>query len=355
MTKLKNSHKKDCFIIGARPTVIKFAPLIKKLNPFVLHTGQHRELANDMYKIFGIKPDIDLDLMKHNQTLTDFIVRSVSKLKEVFAECDFKRVWVHGDTSSALVGAWTACFNKITLIHNEAGLRTYDKENPYPEEIFRTSIDTMADYMFAPTESAYRNLLAENVSGKVFITGNTVVDALGMIKPKLPKKKARDDDYVLATVHRREAFGEPMRGIFEAIAEISKKIKVIFPIHPNPSVRKVANEVGLETVEPMDYMTFLWYMRDAYFIMTDSGGVQEEAPSLKTPVLVLRKCTERPEAVWQGSNKIIGWDKKRIVKEAMELLNNEKEYQKMIPDDNPYGDGCASDKIIEIMKNEGIY
>ena len=263
---IKNNS--DCFILGTRPTVIKFMPLIKKMNSFVIHTGQHSNLADDMFKVFDIKPDVNLNLMVEDQTLEGFLSESIVKISKIIKENNFKRIWVHGDTTSALAGAIVATTNKIQLVHNEAGLRTYDKNNPFPEEIFRTLIDDMADIMFAPTKRAMNNL--KNVQGKKFLVGNTVVDALEMIKLKLPKERPIKEKYVLATVHRRESFGNDMFEIFSALKELSKEIKVILPAHPNPNVQKVIKKVGLDVVKPMNYLDFLWHLKYCEYVISDS-------------------------------------------------------------------------------------
>lgn len=338
-------HKKECFILGTRPTVIKLAPLIKKLNAFVIHTGQHRELADDMYKIFDIVPDIDLELMTENQTLPDFMSKCITALDKVFKENKFERIWVHGDTASCLAGALVAYMNKIPLVHNEAGLRSGDKNNPFPEEMFRTMIDSLSDIMFAPTVRAVENLKKENVKGKVYLVGNTIVDALMMIRPKLPKERPIKEKYILATVHRRESFGTDMLNIFEALKEISKTTKLILPAHPNPNVQEAIKKVGLEVVKPMNYIDFLWHLRDCEYVISDSGGVQEEAPSFKKKIVVLRKTTERQEIIESGYGILI----KKMEKDY--ILNEIKKFsaKHVIISKNPFGDGKSSVRIIKII------
>ncbi|MFA5396051.1 MAG: UDP-N-acetylglucosamine 2-epimerase (non-hydrolyzing) [Methanogenium sp.] len=346
-------NKKECFILGARPTVIKLAPLIKKMDAFVIHTGQHRELADEMYKIFDIVPDIDLKLMTENQTLPEFTSKCMTALDGVFKENEFSRIWVHGDTASCLAGALVAYMNRIPLVHNEAGLRSYDRNNPFPEEMFRTVIDSLSDIMFAPTSRAVDNLKKENVKGKIYLVGNTIIDALTMIRSSLPKERPIKEKYILATVHRRESFGTDILNIFEALKEISKTTKVILPAHPNPNVQEAIKKIGLEVVKPMNYVDFLWYLRDCEYVITDSGGVQEEAPSFGKKIVVLRKTTERQEIIESGYG---------ILVEKMEkdyIVNRIKEFatKEVNVDRNPFGDGKTSEKIVEIinsLKNEKI-
>jgi len=343
-----NMYKKECFIIGTRPEVIKMSSIILRFNKserIIVHTGQHRELADEMYKYFNIIPDIDLDLMTDNQTLPDFTSRCMTALDKVFKGNKFERVWVHGDTASCLSGALVASMNRILVVHNEAGLRSGDKNNPFPEEMFRTVIDSVSDIMFAPTIRADRNLKKENVKGKVYLVGNTIVDALKMVKPLLPKERSQKEKYVLATVHRRESFGTDMYHIFEALKELSKTIKVILPAHPNPNVRKVIRKVGLDVVEPMNYIDFLWHLRDCEYVISDSGGVQEEAPSFGKKIIVLRKTTERQEIIENGYGILI----KRMEKDY--ILNEIRKFstKHIIINKNPFGDGNAADKIIKII------
>ena len=337
--------KKDVFILGARPTVIKLASLIKKTNGFVIHTGQHRDLAEDMYKTFDIKPDINLDLMTEDQTLASFTTKCVMELDKIFKEHKFERVWVHGYTSSCLAGALAAVFNRIPLVHNEAGLRTGDVNNPYPEEYFRTTVDSMADILFASTKRAVKNLKNGDIHGKVYLVGNTVIDALKISELKLPKERPTEEKYVLATVHRRESFGNDLLEIFKALKELSKSIKIILPAHPNPNVQKVIKEVGLEVVEPMNYVDFLWHLRDCEYVVSDSGGVQEEAPSFNKKIIVLRKTTERQEVIEKGYGILIP----EITKEN--ILNKIAKFTKKInvKMKNPFGDGKSADKILDIL------
>lgn len=339
-------QKNDAIILGTRPEVIKFYPLIKKANFFIIHTGQQKELSEDMYNLFGITPDIDLKLMTDNQSLSEIVSKCIVSLDKVVRENKFERIWVYGDTSSCLAGALVATMNKIKLIHVEAGLRSYDKNNPFPEETFRTVVDNMADIMFAPTLNSVRNLILEKHLGKVYLTGNTVVDALMMFKEKLPKERPIKEKYVLATVHRRESFGNEIKEIFKALKELSKTVKVILPAHPNPNVQKALKEIGLETVKPMDYFTFLWHLRDCEYVMSDSGGIQEEAPSFNKKVIILRKTTERPEVIQAGYGVLIEkLEKENILYKTKEFICKQNYFE-----GNPFGDGFASEKMLNIIK-----
>ena len=339
-------NKKDCFILGTRPTVIKLAPLIKKMNAFVIHTGQHKELAEDMLKLFKINPDVNLRLMKKDQSLSDFTSRCMIALDKVIKENKFDRIWVHGDTASCLAGALVASMNRITVIHNEAGLRSHDKNNPFPEEIFRTLIDSVSDIMFAPTKRSIANLKRENLKGDIYLVGNTIVDALNMIKSTLPKERPIKEKYILATVHRRESFGNDMLNIFQALKELSKNNKIILPAHPNPNVQKIIKKVGLEVVKPMNYYNFLWHLRDCEYVISDSGGVQEEAPSFNKKIIVLRKTTERQEIIEKGYGILIDKMEKDYILKKIKAFSK-KDIKKM---KNPFGDGRTADRVIKIIK-----
>jgi UDP-N-acetylglucosamine 2-epimerase (non-hydrolysing) len=345
---MNSTNKKEVFIVGARPTVIKLAPLIKKMDSFVISTGQHRELADEMYKVFGIEPDVRLDLMTENQTLTSFTTKCMNALDEIFRENNFERVWVHGDTSSCLAGGLAATMNRLQLVHNEAGLRSFDKNNPFPEEIFRTMIDRMSDILFAPTERAVENLKKENVQGSIHLVGNTIVDALEIAKNQLPKNRPIQEKYVLATVHRRESFGDDIYEIFSALKELSKTIKVIIPAHPNPNVQKVIKDLEIQTVSPMNYVDFLWHMRDCEYVISDSGGLQEEAPSFNKKIVVLRKTTERQEVIEKGYGILIPVMKKNFILEKTQEFISKPEVKMY----NPFGDGKTADRIINILNNE---
>ena len=340
--------KKEYFIVGTRPEIIKVAPILLKLDRseyYLVHTGQHCELAVVMYNLFGITPDIDLNLMEENQTLESFLSKAIVELDKIVKKHDFKRIWVHGDTSTALAGAIVAFTNKIELVHNEAGLRSFDKNNPFPEEIFRTLIDRMSDILFAPTQRSVENLKKENISGRIHLVGNTIVDALEMMKDKLPKERPIKEKYVLATVHRRESFGNDIYEIFKALKELSKTIKVVIPAHPNPNVQKVIKDLEVETVQPMNYIDFLWHMRDCEYIISDSGGLQEEAPSFNKKIIVLRKTTERQEAIEKGYAILVPvLEKNFILDKIEEFISGDQ-----IEMHNPFGNGKTTEKIIKIL------
>jgi len=343
---MKKSKKINIFIGGTRPEFIKAFPLFRKMNFFVINTGQQRELSKTMLDLFDIVPDIDLDLMTEDQTICGFLSRAIKELDEVIKSQPFCRIWVQGDTMSALAGALVAKMNKIELVHLEAGLRSFDDTNPFPEESNRVLIDQIADIMFCPTDGNVANLKKERVKGKIYLVGNTVVDALEMFKKKLPKERPIKEKYVLATIHRRESFGNDIEEIFKALKELSKTIKVVLPAHPNPNVQKVIKKIGLEVVKPMNYKTFLWHMRDCEYVISDSGGLQEEVPSFKKKIIVLRKTTERQEIIESGYGILIKkMEKNYILKKIKEFSK-----KKINITSNPFGNGRASDKIIKIIK-----
>ena len=338
-------NKKECFIVGTRPDIIKMAPLIKKMKPYVIHSGQHRELADEAFRIFDIKPDTDLKLMETNQTLIDFMIKGTSAINDIVKKVKPKRIWVLGDTSTALISSLVAFSNNIPLVHVEAGLRTYDKRNPYPEEMFRSMIDQLADIMFAPTRGNVRNLNKERVNGDIYQVGNTIVDALETIKPNLSDSRPMKEPYVLMTMHRRESFGEDMGTVFSAVKKLSKKMKIVYPIHPNPNVRKIAKKVGLSTIDPLNYVDFLWYLKHCEFVMSDSGGVQEEVPSFNKPILILRKVTERQE-ILKSKPALLSSLQNKDICDKVEILSKMKNVKYK---SNPFGDGNSAQKIIDIM------
>ena len=340
------NNKREVFIIGTRPEIIKMAPLIKKINPYIIHSGQHKELAKEAFKIFDIEPDINLELMKTNQTIVKFIVDSTSKIDVVIKKIKPKRIWVLGDTMTALTASWAAFLNDIPLIHVEAGLRTHDKKNPYPEEMFRIMIDQLSDTMFAPTKDNVKNLKKENIKGNIYEVGNTIVDALEMIKPKLSDLRPMKEPYVLLTMHRRESFGKDMNNVFGVIKKLSEKIEIIFPAHPNPNVRKAANRVGLSIIQPRSYLDFLWYLKHCKFVMSDSGGIQEEVSSFDKPILILRKVTERQEILKTGYAFLTSLDKKDLHEKVDKMFAMKNIHYKK----NPFGDGKTSDRIIKILE-----
>jgi len=362
-------------VLGTRPEAIKLAPVIKalerhndKFTSRVCVTGQHREMLDPFLQLFGIKPDWDLDIMKPNQSLFDVTVSALSKLKPVLETENPDIVLVQGDTTTAFVAALAAFYLKIKIGHVEAGLRTADKYNPFPEEINRRLISHLADLHFAPTPRAKANLLAEGIDeGSVFVTGNTVVDALFMILERtkgqnlladLPLQP--DKKLIVVTAHRRESFGEGLINICQALIEIIRRVpnvEVVYPVHLNPNVRStveryLAGVDRIHLIEPLDYVSFVHLMNRAYLILTDSGGIQEEAPSLGKPVLVLRKVSERPEAIEAGAAKVVGTDMKSILEETLLLLEDEREYSKMAKASNPFGDGHAAERIVKIILEE---
>lgn len=349
-------------VIGTRPEAIKMAPVIKILKQefsvLTVSTGQHKELLDQTLQVFDLTVDVDLKLMKDNQKITDVLSEAVKKLSDVFLSEQPELVIGQGDTTTALAAAQASYFLQIPFAHVEAGLRTYNYENPWPEEMNRVLISKLATFHFCPTESAKDNLFKEGYTKNIFVTGNTVIDSLlAVISPKanLSEKK------ILCTVHRRENFGKPLKNIIAAILEIvntHKNVEVIIPVHPNPNVKKLVYErlvhERIELCDPMDYKKFCQAMNDAYLILTDSGGVQEEAPALGKPVLVLRDFTERPEAVDAGVVKLVGTDKDTIVYETSKLLTYTEEYQAMAKGISPYGDGHASARIFKILSDYAI-
>ncbi len=364
--------KRIMFVFGTRPEAIKMAPLIiemKKhadmLSPIIVSTGQHKEMLHQVLRIFDIHPDYDLDIMEESQTLSQIVIKTLQGLESVIMREKPDMILVQGDTSSAFAAGLCAFNNRIPVGHVEAGLRTYDKFRPYPEEVNRRLVSVIADLHFAPTSTSVSQLLAENIPrSTIYCTGNTVIDALLFVANKNfdisksnikldPKKKT-----ILVTAHRRESLGVPMRGIFQAIRRLVEKypneIQIVLPAHKNPAVRVAVQEIlgdvsGVFVTEPMDYEPFVHIMKSSYFILTDSGGVQEEAPSLGKPVLVLREKTERPEAIEAGTVKLIGVNEETIFSEAENLLTNEGTYKKMQKAVNPYGDGHASERMVSAI------
>ena len=347
-------------IFGTRPETIKMAPVVHALSAderfevVITVTAQHREMLDQFLHFFGMTPRYDLNIMREGQTLADITSRATDGIDKVLQAEQPDLVLVQGDTTTAFVGALVAYYHRIPCGHIEAGLRTGDKFAPFPEEINRRLIGTIADLHFAPTQRGKHNLLREGVSeSSIFVTGNTVVDALLWTVQRLGEREPTDERMILVTAHRRENWGEPMVRICRAlrrIADTFPEVRIVFPMHKNPVVREVARrEMGAHTrvilCEPPDYFEFVRLMRDAYLIVTDSGGVQEEAPTLGKPVLVLREKTERPEAVEAGVVKVIGTDEDRIVAEVTRLLTDEQAYQAMRRPVNPYGDGKAADRI----------
>lgn len=366
---------KATVVFGTRPEAIKMAPLVTELKKYsqiettVCITAQHRQMLDQVMDIFGIKADFDLDIMKDRQTLADITTRGLEGLNKVFAEVKPDIVLVHGDTTTTFVGSLAAFYNKISVGHVEAGLRTNDKYFPYPEEMNRKLTGVLADIHFAPTKTNKDNLLKENIKeNKIYITGNTVIDAIRTtVKKEYVFESAglKDVDFcgkrvITVTAHRRENLGTPLKNICESlryIADSYDDIEIVYPVHLNPAVQSVAREIlgghnRIHLIDPIDVQDMHNLMDRSYLIMTDSGGLQEEAPSLAKPVLVLRNETERPEAVKAGTVKLAGTDKNRIISLAKALITDDIEYQKMAKAVNPYGDGFASERIAKALLYE---
>ena len=359
-------------VFGTRPEAIKMAPVVKELESrsgiksVVCVTAQHRDMLDQVLEIFQIKPDYDLDIMKPNQTLSHITSAVINGVEEVLIKEKPNLVLVHGDTTTAFASAIAAFYQQIPVGHVEAGLRTYDKYSPFPEEMNRQIIDRVADYLFAPTEKSKNNIISGGLNNgqEIFVTGNTAIDALKTTVSKQYSSPdlewAKDSRLILLTSHRRENLGEPMRHIFQAIKKIVEEfddVKVIYPVHLNPKVQQVANEIlgdnqKIRLIKPLDVLDFHNYMERSYFIMSDSGGVQEEAPSLKKPVLVLRDTTERPEGIEAGTLKLVGTDFNNVYQSTKELLTNKVLYNKMAESKNPYGDGNASKYIVDAIIKE---
>ncbi|OQB15269.1 MAG: UDP-N-acetylglucosamine 2-epimerase [Firmicutes bacterium ADurb.Bin193] len=358
-------------VFGTRPEAIKMAPLaleLKKhpeIDDMVCVTAQHREMLDQVLDIFNITPDFDLDIMKARQTLNGITTRALEGLDRVLSKAKPDIVLVHGDTTTTFVGALAAFYNKIEVGHVEAGLRTFDKYSPYPEEINRRLTGQLADLHFAPTENNRKNLLNENVPpDNIFITGNTVIDALKTtVQKDYNLCDSMADAYksgkrvIIVTAHRRENLGEPLKNICRALKRIAadfEDVEIVYPIHPNPAVRETAYEIlgntaGIRLIDPVGVRDLHNAIDRCFIVMTDSGGLQEEAPSLGKPVLVMRNETERPEAVRAGTVKIAGVDEDNIYNMAHTLLTNSEEYAKMAHAVNPYGDGEASRRTVEAI------
>lgn len=353
-------------IFGTRPEAIKMAPLVKELEnrdeieSIVCVTAQHREMLDQVLETFKIIPNYDLNIMQQGQTLGDITTRVLNGLENVIKEVKPDIVLVHGDTTTTFVGALAAFYNQVAIGHVEAGLRTNDKYSPYPEEMNRQMVDCMTDMYFAPTEMSKENLIKENIDeNKIYVTGNTAIDAMKTTVDKNYKNEVLDwvgdSRMILLTSHRRENLGEPMHNIFKAVRKIVEEfpdVKVVYPIHLNPIVRDIAKEEfegcdRIKLIEPLEVFDFHNFQSKSTLILSDSGGIQEEAPSLGKPVLVLRNTTERPEGITAGTLKLVGTSKEKIYKETKKLLTDKKEYEKMSKASNPYGDGHASKKIVD--------
>lgn len=356
-------------IFGTRPEAIKMAPLVlelekhpEKFESIVTVTAQHRQMLDQVLKIFEITPDHDLNIMKDRQTLTGVTTRALEGLDKVMKEVKPDIVLVHGDTTTTFVASMAAFYNQISVGHVEAGLRTWDKYSPYPEEMNRQLTGVIADLHFSPTDKSAQNLLNENKKEKtIFVTGNTAIDALKTtVQDDYSHdilNKLGDDRLILLTAHRRENLGEPMRNMFRAIKRIVEEhddVQVVYPVHLNPAVREAADEIlgndpRIQLIEPLDVIDFHNFAARAHLILTDSGGVQEEAPSLGVPVLVLRDTTERPEGIDAGTLKLAGVEEENIYNLAKELLTDSARYDSMAKATNPYGDGQASRRIAEAI------
>jgi len=355
-------------VFGTRPEAIKMAPLVKELKSreeiecIVCVTAQHRQMLDQVLEVFEIEPDYDLNIMKAGQTLSDITSRALKGLEEVINKEKPNIVLVHGDTTTTFAGALAAFYTQTDIGHVEAGLRTWNKYSPYPEEMNRQMVGVMADMHFAPTKNSKQSLLNEGkCEQNIYVTGNTAIDALATTVKKDYEHPVFDwigqEKMILLTAHRRENLGEPMRNMFKAIKRIVDEfdgIKVVYPIHLNPKVREVANEVfgkddRIKLIEPLEVIDFHNFLNKAYLILTDSGGIQEEAPSLGKPVLVLRDTTERPEGIEAGTLKLAGTDEETIYSLIKELLTDKEEYNKMSKASNPYGDGQASKRITDAI------
>lgn len=376
--------KKILFVFGTRPEAIKLAPLITEmrnkkwgLSSCVCVTSQHKDLLTQVLDLFEIIPDYDLGIMKKGQSLFDVTAKGLEKIQTVFEKENPNAVMVQGDTNTTFLASLAAYYKKIKIGHVEAGLRSGDKYNPFPEEQFRRMTDVLSDWCFAPTETAARNLMKENISREnIFITGNTGIDALFMTLEKQKsssierKHKVRfAADYginwegtknILVTIHRRESFGCDLVNICQGIKELASQapqVQIIWPVHPNPEVHQTVqsqlNSVSnVFLISPLDYSSFVWIMKQSYLILTDSGGIQEEAPSLGKPVLVLRKKTERPEGIRAGTARLIGVKSKDIVEETLALFQDKALYRETAKRVNPYGDGKASQRILQILEQK---
>ena len=382
------SMKTIMLVFGTRPEAIKMCPLVKefqkytdKFNTVVCVTGQHREMLDQVLSIFGVKPDYDLNIMKQGQDLTDVTARVLTGMRDVFKECKPDVVLVHGDTTTSTAAALAAFYQQIPVGHVEAGLRTHNIYSPWPEEMNRQITGRIATYNFSPTPLSEKNLIEEKIQGKIYVTGNTVIDALHMVVEKLKGDKAlaakqteklatagyditrlkNGKRLVLITGHRRENFGTGFIHMVTAIRDLKSKypdVDFVYPMHLNPNVRKPINEVfgdnlsnlgNMFFIEPLEYLEFVYLMEKSTIVLTDSGGIQEEAPGLGKPVLVMRDTTERPEALSSGTVHLVGTDYNRIVDEVSTLLDDADAYNKMSKAVNPYGDGYACRRIIEVL------
>jgi UDP-N-acetylglucosamine 2-epimerase (non-hydrolysing) len=372
--KLVNSAAKICFVLGTRPEAIKLAPVIlaarnRGLDCEVCATGQHREMLDQALSCFSLTPDSNLEVMEHNQTLSSLTARALSTLEAFFVAKRFSMVLVQGDTTTTFCAALAAFYSGTPVGHVEAGLRTGNKFSPYPEEINRLLTTRLTDMHFAPTDWARDNLLREAVSAdRVYVTGNTVIDALQMAmervrsaQPYIPELDTVELDgrrVVLVTSHRREAFGQGIASICGAIVQLASifpDVLFVYTVHLNPNVsrpvyRRLGGLANVRLVPPLEYLQFVWLLDRCTLVLTDSGGVQEEAPSLGKPVLVMRNTTERPEGIQAGVARLVGTNQDEIASEATKLLTDSNEYELMAQATNPYGDGCAAQRIVAVCE-----
>lgn len=361
--------KKIMAIFGTRPEAIKMAPLVlelkndPELQPIVVVTAQHREMLDSVLETFDITPDYDLDIMKQGQTLSEVTSRVLGGLESVIQEAKPDMILVHGDTTTTFAGSLAAFYNEVAIGHVEAGLRTWNKYSPFPEEMNRQMTGVLADLHFSPTDQSKHNLLQENKKDEsIVVTGNTAIDALSTTVNENYESEIinrhEGKRIVLLTAHRRENIGQPMENIFKAVRRIVEEhedVVVVYPMHKNPKVREIAgqllsNHSRIELIEPLEVIDFHNFAANSHLILTDSGGVQEEAPSLGKPVLVLRNTTERPEGVEAGTLKLVGVEEENVYRETKKLLNDQSLYEDMSIAQNPYGDGLASKRICENIK-----
>jgi len=360
--------KKIMLVFGTRPEAIKMGPLVQELKSrnnievIVCVTGQHKEMLEQVLSVFNITPDYDLEIMKNEQTLSDITATILQKIQQVLITETPDVVLVHGDTSTTFTTALACFYAEVPIGHVEAGLRTYNIRSPFPEEFNRQAVGLVADYHFAPTDKSAQNLISENKStDNIYITGNTAIDALKTTVQKdytHPELEwASDSRLILVTAHRRENLGESLKNIAEAILTLVEKntdIKVIYPVHLNPKISQTINPIignheRIHLIDPLEVIDFHNFINQSYFVMSDSGGIQEEAPSLGKPVLVLRDTTERPEGIAANTLKLVGTEYNNVVNIAQELLDDNEIYAKMSKASNPYGDGYASRRIVDIL------
>lgn len=361
--------KKIMAIFGTRPEAIKMAPLVlelkndPELQPIVVVTAQHREMLDSVLETFDIRPDYDLDIMKQGQTLSEVTSRVLGGLESVIQEAKPDMILVHGDTTTTFAGSLAAFYNEVAIGHVEAGLRTWNKYSPFPEEMNRQMTGVLADLHFSPTDQSKHNLLQENKKDEsIVVTGNTAIDALSTTVSENYESEIinrhKGKRIVLLTAHRRENIGQPMKNIFKAVRRIVEEhedVVVVYPMHKNPKVREIAGQLlsnhdRIELIEPLEVIDFHNFAANSHLILTDSGGVQEEAPSLGKPVLVLRNTTERPEGVEAGTLKLVGVEEENVYRETKKLLNDQSLYEDMSIAQNPYGDGLASKRICKNIK-----